>query len=301
MTSSAAIIVHGGSSASHDDLSYLVQAARQGMAKARADALQGVIAAVESLENCGAFNAGAGADVRLDGQRLELDASVMDSRGVLGAVAGLSRTRNPVMAARAVARTPHWLLSGRGADQFAERAGLPQDAKPSSEALSRQRQLLKDLQAPQAGAAGVGSPHELLVQFWNYPTDWEYTIRAHGCGTVGAVARDADGTFAVASSTGGSAPCLWGRVGDTPIIGAGFYAGPAGAVGCTGIGEFIVRQMLAMKVYGWLEQELGLQEALDKGVGLFNKTVSVGLIGVTKNEIGQSSNRNMPTFWVVDG
>jgi L-asparaginase/beta-aspartyl-peptidase (threonine type) len=98
----------------------------------------------------------------------------------------------------------------------------------------------------------------------------------------------------VALSTGGSAPSLLGRVGDTPIIGSGFYAGPDGAVAATGIGEQIVRHLLARTVYGWIEGGMPLQQALTRGVGLFDAHVPVGLIAVSRTEAGAYSNQDMP-------
>ncbi|USX18756.1 isoaspartyl peptidase/L-asparaginase [Oxalobacteraceae bacterium OTU3REALA1] len=114
------------------------------------------------------------------------------------------------------------------------------------------------------------------------------------CDTVGAVVRDAAGHFAVAGSTGGCAPALLGRVGDTPIIGAGFYAGPAGAVAVTGIGEHIVRHLLAHTVHGWLAGGMRLAAALERALTLFDPAIDVGLIAVSATDSGARSNRDMP-------
>jgi beta-aspartyl-peptidase (threonine type) len=111
--------------------------------------------------------------------------------------------------------------------------------------------------------------------------------------------RGPDGHFAVALSTGGSAPSLLGRVGDTPIIGSGFYAGKFGAVAATGIGEQIVRHLLARTVYGWLEDGMPLDQALKRGVDLFDEAVPVGLIAVTATEAGAHANRDMPQARLV--
>lgn len=121
------------------------------------------------------------------------------------------------------------------------------------------------------------------------------------CDTVGAVVRDADGHFAIAASTGGTSPALPGRVGDTPMMGSGFYAGPHGAVAATGTGEHIVRELLAFRVYQWIEQGMPLQQALERGVGLFSKEVSVGLIAVSKTEMGAFANRPMPSAEACHG
>ncbi|WP_267873673.1 isoaspartyl peptidase/L-asparaginase [Massilia sp. Se16.2.3] len=118
--------------------------------------------------------------------------------------------------------------------------------------------------------------------------------------TVGAVVRGPDGHFAVAGSTGGSAPSLLGRVGDTAVMGSGFYAGPLGAIAATGVGEHIVRTMLARTVYGYLEQGMPLSAALQRGIDLIDKDVDTGLIAVTKTEAASCSNTQMPTATIEE-
>ena len=105
--------------------------------------------------------------------------------------------------------------------------------------------------------------------------------------------RGLDGTFAVAGSTGGSAPMLLGRVGDTPLIGCGFYAGEHGAVACTGVGEEIARRMLAREVYESMRAGMTPQAACEAGVDLFPAEVSVGVIAVGRDGAGAASNRDM--------
>jgi L-asparaginase/beta-aspartyl-peptidase (threonine type) len=138
---------------------------------------------------------------------------------------------------------------------------------------------------------GVGN--DAFLRFWNYGSTPDMPAGA-ACDTVGAVVRAPDGHFGVASSTGGSAPSLLGRIGDTPIIGSGFYAGPHGAVAATGIGEHIVRHLLAHRVYSWIEDGMPLAQALQRGIDLFGKDVPVGLIAVSRLEAGALSNREMP-------
>jgi L-asparaginase/beta-aspartyl-peptidase (threonine type) len=89
-------------------------------------------------------------------------------------------------------------------------------------------------------------------------------------------------------------PALLGRVGDTAIVGAGFYAGPEGAVAATGIGEYIIRHELARKVYQWIAEGMPLEQALQRGIDLFDKNVVVGLIAVSRHEAGSCSNESMP-------
>ena len=289
-----AIVTHGGAGEPLDLIDGAERAAKDGHARflATGDPLEAAIAAVVVFEEDERFNAGSGAVLCLDGATVEMDASVMDTRGRLGAVAAVRDVRNPVLLARAVSDTPHVLLAGEGAGRFARAIGLPQ-AKPVSDIQrDRHRKLLAEL----AGSVPVmpGLDRRLLDHFWNYKTPLQLPPST-ACDTVGAVVRAPDGHFAVAGSTGGSAPSLLGRVGDTAIVGAGFYAGTHGAIAATGIGEHIVRHMLARTVYGWIQAGIPLQQALQRGIDLFDKDVDVGLIAVTKTEAGACSNKDMPT------
>lgn len=180
--------------------------------------LDAVAAAVVELEDDPLFNAGRGAVYTADG-RHELDAAIMDGATLrAGAVAAVSRIRNPVLAARAVMEhSPHVLLAGRGAEVFAKKQGIP--FAPLSYFHTAQRLL--------ALRKGL--------------------MRHHG--TVGAVALDAQGNLAAATSTGGCTGKLPGRVGDSPIIGAGTYADNATcAVSGTGLGEAFIRVAAAHEV-----------------------------------------------------
>jgi L-asparaginase/beta-aspartyl-peptidase (threonine type) len=143
-----------------------------------------------------------------------------------------------------------------------------------------------------------GVDNHAFMRFWNYQKPLSLPASA-ACDTVGAVVRAPDGHFGVASSTGGSAPSLLGRVGDTPIIGSGFYAGPHGAVAATGIGEHIVRHLLAHRVYTWIEDGMPLEQALKRGIALFDEDVSVGLIAVSRTEAGSWGNRDMPLAQII--
>lgn len=121
-------------------------------------------------------------------------------------------------------------------------------------------------------------------------------IGANPCDTVGVVVRDRLGQFAVASSTGGAPPMLLGRVGDTPLVGCGFYAGEYGAVAATGLGEEIIRHGLAGEVYRRLEAGETAQEACEWGVRKFESHVDVGLIALGRDGLGSASNRDMPVW-----
>jgi beta-aspartyl-peptidase (threonine type) len=212
-------------------------------------ALDAVEAAVRMLEDDPTYNAGTGACLTAEGD-VELDASIMDGDTLrCGAVAVVKDVRNPVVLARRVMeRSSHVLLAGPGASAFAREVGLP----PYDNAL-----LVTALQRSR----------------------WERhraapAARAPGGGTVGAVARDRQGHLAAATSTGGTAMKLPGRVGDTPIIGAGTYADDAlAAVSCTGHGESFIRLTLARQAADLVARGLPAMEAARAAVRLLAERV----------------------------
>jgi beta-aspartyl-peptidase (threonine type) len=185
------------------------------------NALDAVEQAVRALEDCPLFNAGRGATFTAAGT-IEMDAALMDGATLqAGAVAAVRRIRNPIAAARAVMeRTPHVLLIGPAADDFAEAEGLAL-APPE---YFRTEHRWQQLQAALA-TRRVALDHDLPARM----------------GTVGAVARDRDGRLAAATSTGGMTNKRAGRVGDSPLIGAGTWADAAVAVSCTGVGGAFIR------------------------------------------------------------
>lgn len=294
-----AIVTHGGAGEPLELTDGCELAAQRGreMMLATGDALEAAIAAVIVLEEDERFNAGTGSVLCLDGATIEMDASIMDTRGRLGAVAAVRNVRNPVRLARAVADTPHVVLAGEGAERFARAMGLERSGPIRDCQRDKHDKLLKEL----AGSVPVmpGVDNRMFERFWNYKTPLQLPASA-AHDTVGAVVRGPDGHFAVAGSTGGSAPSLLGRVGDTPIIGSGFYAGPLGAIAATGVGEHIVRHMLARTVYGWIEQGMPLQQALQRGIDLIDKDADTGLIAVTKTEAASCGNTHMPTGKIVE-
>jgi beta-aspartyl-peptidase (threonine type) len=191
-------------------------------------ALDAVEATVRELENDPHFNAGRGAVFTYQGTS-ELDAAIMDGNGrQSGAVAGATGTKNPVSLARAVMeKSPHVMLSGAGADEFSRDQGLEQ-AGPEWFALPERRRQLDEMKA--AGESG-----------W-FDVDMKY-------GTVGAVALDTSGHVAAATSTGGITGKRWGRIGDSPLIGAGTYADDrAAAISATGSGEYFIREAAAHEI-----------------------------------------------------
>ena len=311
-----AVVVHGGagSSRSADDGCAAAAASAMRLLAGGGEALDAVVAAVSMMEDDERFNAGTGADLRLDGATVDLDAALMDTRGRLGAVAALRGVKNPVQVARAVANTPHHFLCGEGAQRLARLLGFAPYDPLTDRARRRHAELLTKLAGERAAVEGV--PNSAFARFWNYAAappaigaSWADTrgtpvgdaAGAHArvaggtpaCDTVGAVARDAAGHFAVAGSTGGSAPALLGRVGDTPLIGCGFYAAPLGAIAATGTGEHIMRHLLAREVYQWIAEGMALQQALQRGVDLFDPAIPIGLIGITRDATAVCANRDM--------
>jgi len=206
-----------------------------------AAALDAVEASVRLLEDDPCFNAGRGSALTDQGS-VELDAAIMDGRNRrAGAVAGLQTTRAPVsLARRLMEQGPHVFLTGRGADRFAEDAGLEQ-VDPAWFVTEERRRQLDELLA--------GGGFDAAVKY----------------GTVGAVALDEHGHVAAATSTGGLTAKRWGRIGDSPLIGAGTYADDrSAAVSATGSGEYFIRAVAAHQLAERVR--LGgatLQQALD--------------------------------------
>jgi beta-aspartyl-peptidase (threonine type) len=191
-------------------------------------ALDAVEAAVVALEDDPHFNAGRGSVFTHQGT-IEMDASIMDGATLAaGAATGLTATRNPIRLARAVMeRSPHVFLSREGADQFSRAQGLAQEPPAYFQTAERRRQLEEMRAHPEA---------EQFDMHLKY-------------GTVGAVALDQAGHIAAATSTGGLTGKRWGRIGDSPIIGAGTYADDrAGAVSATGAGEYFIRLAVAHEI-----------------------------------------------------
>jgi len=196
--------------------------------------LDAVTASIKVLEDSPLFNAGKGAVFTIDG-RNELDAAIMDGRsGRAGAVAAVTRIRNPIELARAVMeRSPHVMMIGEGAEKFAVEVGLPLVDPAYFRTEERWEQLQK------AKAALAKDPQAGITRDAPGLFDTKF-------GTVGAVAVDRQGDLAAATSTGGMTAKRWGRVGDAPIIGAGTWADNGSvAVSATGHGEFFIRNAVA--------------------------------------------------------
>jgi beta-aspartyl-peptidase (threonine type) len=226
--------------------------------------LDAVEAAIQILEDDPLFNAGRGAVFTAEGKN-ELDSAIMDGATLkAGAVAGVTRTRHPISLARAVMeKSPHVMLIGAGADAFAAQAGLEQ-VDPSFFFTERRwqsliKQLKKEGLPIPARPAGAPAAAPVPVAEIDSPG-------AHKFGTVGVVALDKNGNIAAGTSTGGTQAKRWGRVGDSPIIGAGTYASNQScAVSATGTGEYFIRLGVAREVCNLVFfKGLSLQQAADQ-------------------------------------
>lgn len=223
--------------------------------EAKGSALDAVEMAVRSLEDNELFNAGKGSVFTHDGKH-EMDASIMDGKNLMaGAVAGIDKVKNPVSFARMVMeKTEHVFLSGAGAMELAHKLNVQQ--MPDTYFITQQRfnQLSE-----------IRNSDKMQLDH----SDKKF-------GTVGAVALDVHGNIAAATSTGGMTNKKFGRVGDSPMIGAGTYASNAScAVSCTGHGEFFMRAVVAYDVACLVEYKgLTLAQACEKVVN--DKLVKLG-------------------------
>lgn len=228
-----------------------------------------VVEVIKVMENSPLFNAGRGAVYTWD-EKNELDASIMDGKSMnAGAVAGVTQVKNPITVARAVMlQSPHVLLSGEGAEEFAESQGL----EMADEEYFRTDKRLQHLRRIKDRRQGSLSEES-----------WEESKM----GTVGCAVLDKHGNLAAGTSTGGMTGKRYGRIGDSPIIGAGTYASnETCAISCTGHGEYFIRYAVAhdmharMKYNGESIGEAGnsiIQEVLKEAGG------DGGLIGVDKD------------------
>jgi len=247
-----AVAVHGGAGAWRSEdagaacsgVAAAVECARI-LLERGGSALDAAVAAVVCLEDEALFNAGTGAVLNRDGEA-ELDAAVMTGHDLAcGGVAALRGVRNPILVARRVmTATRHVLLAGEGAQRFARAQGFSEHDPITARARAAwalRRQALED-----PGRNGPAEP------------------RAEGAGgTVGAVALDGSGRLAAATSTGGVLMKLPGRVGDTPVPGAGTYANAAAACSATGQGELMMRIVAAKDLCDRISRGQPPQEAAD--------------------------------------
>lgn len=255
-----AILTHGGACSNPQNSDGPLAAAKLGMdlMEKGKSALDAAVHSVRYLEDDPRFNAGIGSQIRVDGRTVQMDASCMMSNGTFGAVACVEGIQNPIDIAHGVLlHSPHILIAAEGACLFAKEQNI--SVKHISDRGERQTDQ------------SDGTP---------------------SCDTVGAVAFDGTG-FAAALSSGGLKMAAIGRVGDVPLPGCGLFCGPAGAVACTGDGEFIALKILAKEVYGWLEQKMSPYKAAQKVMTLFDDSVDIGLIILTENEFAANARNGM--------
>ncbi len=276
MVGSAALIVHGGAGPIAEDT---VPARLLGCREAvqagwmvlshGGSAVDAVEAAVVTLEDNPLFNAGVGSPTNSDGQ-VELDASIMDgAQGAAGAVAAVKRIKNPIRLARRIMQDQrHILLVGEGAERFARAHGIT-----------------------------LCDPQDLINPHPRRPE------QQHG--TVGCVALDHAGRLAAATSTGGIANKYPGRVGDAALIGCGTYANHDSGVSCTGIGEAIIRVVLAKTVVDLMRPGVPIQVTAKQAIGILAEQTGDegGVIVVNeRGDVGYARNTtHMPVCWVRDG
>lgn len=269
------IVIHGGAGAltravmsAEKEQHYLAEmtmiiSSGQRILAAGGSALDAVTEAVRLLEECPLFNAGKGA-VFTHQETHELDACIMDGRTLnSGAICGVSHIRNPVLAARAVMeKSEHVMFTADGAERFAREQGLEMVMPDFFSTPARLEQLLR----VKSNAGKAVLDHDEVRQSAQAqgedPLDPD-----HKFGTVGAVALDSDGNLAAATSTGGMTNKQVGRVGDSPVVGAGCYANRTVAISSTGTGEAFIRLVAAYDVSALMEYGgLTLQQATSRVV-----------------------------------
>lgn len=288
-----ALIAHGGAGrwrpGSDEDategLRKAVEAGRAVLAGG-GSALDAVCATVVMLEDNPIYNAGTGAVLNFDGF-CELDACVMESReSRVGAVSGLQRARNPVLVARKVMEeTDHVMLTGDGAQRFARVMGFP-DHDPVT---------------PERRADWFDKRNRIDEVLGEHALKMRRFLKEHpeyAGGTVGAAAVDADGILAAATSTGGVTLKMVGRVGDSPVPGAGNYASRHVAASATGTGEFVLRSLATRAISEAVEGGATLPAAVASVLGRLGEDydADVGLIAVDRHglPVALHRTRDMP-------
>lgn len=279
------VVCHGGSASkpAYEDGPQLACVAGLELIAQNESALDAVIAATQLLENDQRFNAGTGSNLRLDGTTIQMDASCMTSLGDFAAVAAIERVKNPVAVARRVLDTPHVLLVGVGATEFARRCGFDDYDPNTSGAEERLRRVM-------AATNQLGEwARADLERAWNFETPIREAL---GGDTVGSVAWDGQ-TFASALSSGGTTTVLSGRVGDVPLPGCGLYAGKFGSVATTGDGEYIAKSLLAYRAYAELERGRSPEQTVDWALSELAESVDVGIIAVNQTGFAGGARHGM--------
>lgn len=293
------IVVHGGAGtitkksmtpalekAYREKLSEALQAGNDTLFKG-GTCVAAVEVSIRILEDSPLFNAGKGSVFTNDGKQ-EMDASIMEGKGLMaGAVAGVRTIKNPISAAKAVMeQSPHVMMTGRGAEKFAKEKGLEivDTSYFFEEKRWKQLQKIKEQERQKLDHSDTTGYYEVM--------------RDYKFGTVGAVALDMYGNIAAGTSTGGMTNKRFGRVGDSPVIGAGTYASnKTCAVSCTGHGEYFIRAAVAHDISALMEYKGYTVEQAAKEVVL-NKLVKMGGEG---GVIALDANGNFAMIFNTEG
>lgn len=289
------LVVHGGAGKWREDkqsdaIEGIREVTKEGVnqLKEGSTALELVEDVVTSLENNETFNAGTGSSLNIDG-KVEMDASIMDgSRRLFGAVTALRDVKNPIQVARKVMEeTDHAMLTGKGAQRFARSMGFDSHDCKIEESERTYRKKRDDIKSGKKRYSFPNMP-DLLEK---YPELEK--------GTVGAVARDREGNYATATSTGGLIMKLVGRVGDTPLPGAGTYATKNSAASATGQGELVMRMLSTKTICDSIEDGLSARKALKNCINNMKDTVGcdAGFIAIDRdgNTAAAHDTPHMPT------
>ena len=299
------VIAHGGTASTPDMKDGTDAAVDAGMKALEDGPMKAVVAACVALEDDERFNAGTGSNYRFDGKTIEMDAALVDSRKKYGAVSGIRRVKNPIKVAEALVELPNCILSGEGAVAFARGKGFEDHDPGTARAKKKWEELVEKVKRGEDDEADNEWSYEELRRSWNYERPFEDVFgaspwkprkgkasRVGSSDTIGAVATDGK-TFAAATSTGGTIATLLGRVGDTPNIGTGIFAGECGAVAVTGNGDHILRERVATRVHEWMEKGFSAQAAVRRLPASFSGTTDVWLAVIGLEDHAGGGNRDI--------
>ena len=264
------MIAHGGVGNPRENDDRVEKAIEKGYEEGMS-AFEAVIAVVQELEDDPLFNAGRGSRLRLDGS-VQMDAAVQ-SEDNIGSIAAVEEVKNPIRVAEIVHNSPYLLLVGDSATKIGKKRGFEYtDLKTEDriEELEKMREKLQD--------------EEDLEDYRKFYDEMQG-------GTVGCVAYE-DGEAAAAVSTGGTSYSIRGRVGDSPLIGSGFYVGENGAVVATGKGEEITKRLSSKRCHDMMG-EYGLEKGCEMVVEEFPDKHTLGLIAVNQEGCFSAANREM--------
>ena len=288
------IIVHGGAGYIKNLPAHkkgVEQAVRAGWKALEngASAQNAMKTAILILEDDPAFDSGYGSYLDLKGD-ISVEASIMLSNGNSGACSNVSSLRHPIeLAIKIMEETDHLLMVGSGADALARRWGMKAEDLRTEKEIIKHKKLLKIISGK---AASDEKEYYTKLRPFRDLSD-----------TVGCVAMDDAGAFAVGLSTGGMRGRLPGRIGDTPVLGSGFYAGPSGAVAATGHGEKIMRHVSSYEIYKGIEVE-GLKASLQKFLARSDiRDLDIGFIGLDKDgePVWGHNSAHMSWAYIRDG